>query len=58
MGFVDGVINKSESMFMFVGTGHDSPALYFNVLAGLGNPLCISEQWLSNFKHQTSISGT
>ena len=50
MRFVNGVINESECVLTFVGTGHESPALHFSVLAGLGNPLCISEQWFSDLE--------
>jgi hypothetical protein len=58
MSLVDGVFDESERVFSFVGTRYESPALYFNVLAGLGNPLCISKLWFSNLKHEISISGT
>lgn len=50
MRFVDGVIYESESMFMFVGTWYEGPALHFSVLAGLGNPLRISKYRFANPK--------
>ena len=50
MSLFDGVIDESESMFMFVGTGYESPALYFNVLAGLGNPLRIHQHRFSDLE--------
>jgi acyl-CoA thioester hydrolase len=50
MGFVDGVINKSASMFMFVGTGHDSPALNFGILASTRNPLGIHQHRFSDLE--------
>ena len=50
MSFVDRVFDESERVFSFIGTWNEGPALYFNVLAGLGNPLCISKQRFSNLK--------
>ena len=51
MSFVDRILDESDRVFSFVGTWYESPALYFNVLAGLGNPLCISKQRFSNLKN-------
>jgi hypothetical protein len=58
MSFVDRIFDESERVFSFVGTWNEGPALYFSVLTSLGDPLCISEQWFSNLKHEISISGT
>ena len=50
MGLVDGVVNKSESMYSFIGTRDESPALNFDVLTSTRDPFGIVDGGLTNLK--------